>query len=169
MHRGLADDAVVVNVQGDEPLIDPALVRDVAAELLAHPVAGMATAAHPIADRATFVNPNVVKVVLDASGCALYFSRAPIPFPRDAERAGATDIPPGLLVLRHVGLYAYRAGFLKAYSRMTPCALEEFEALEQLRALWHGHRIAVKVVDHAPPPGVDTAEDLAVVRVSFGS
>ncbi len=165
--EGLADDAIVVNVQGDEPLIEPALIQRVAAELAHHPVAAMATAAHPITDRATFLNPNVVKVVLDEAGCAMYFSRAPIPFPRDAERAGAPQLPAALPGLRHVGLYAYRAGFLAAFPRLAPCPLEAFEALEQLRALWHGHRIAVAIVDHAPAPGVDTAEDLAVVRSLF--
>ena len=165
--EGYGDDTIVVNVQGDEPLIDPALIRAVAAQLLHHPVAAMATAAHPITARETFLNPNVVKVVLDEAGCAMYFSRAPIPFPRDAERVGRDEMPLGLPALRHVGLYAYRAGFLKAYPRLAPCPLEAFEALEQLRALWHGHRIAVAVVDHPPASGVDTAEDLAVVRSVF--
>lgn len=163
--EGLADDAIVVNVQGDEPLIDPALIRGVAYQLAHHPAAAMATAAQAITDRETFLDPNVVKVVLDASGCALYFSRAPIPFPRDAERAGATGLPTGMPALRHVGLYAYRAGFLRAYPHMPACPLEQFEALEQLRALWHGHRIAVSLLDHAPAPGVDTEEDLARVRL----
>jgi 3-deoxy-manno-octulosonate cytidylyltransferase (CMP-KDO synthetase) len=165
--EGYDDDTIVVNVQGDEPNIEPALIRDVATQLAHHPVAAMATAAHPIADRETFFNPNVVKVVLDETGCAMYFSRAPIPYPRDAELAHASALPPGMLALRHVGLYAYRAGFLKAYPQLAPCPPEVFEALEQLRALWHGHRIAVAVVPHSPAPGVDTAEDLAVVRSFF--
>jgi 3-deoxy-manno-octulosonate cytidylyltransferase (CMP-KDO synthetase) len=165
--EGYADDTIVVNVQGDEPNIEPALIRDVATQLAHHPVAAMATAAHPITDRETFFNPNVVKVVLDETGCAMYFSRAPIPFPRDAELARAAALPTGLPALRHVGLYAYRAGFLKAYPQLGACPFEACEALEQLRALWHGHRIAVAVVDHAPAPGVDSAEDVAVARLSF--
>jgi 3-deoxy-manno-octulosonate cytidylyltransferase (CMP-KDO synthetase) len=165
--EGLADDIIVVNVQGDEPLIEPALIRGVAAQLADDPVAAMATAAHPIADRETFLNPNVVKVVLDAVGCAMYFSRAPIPFPREVGLAGASTLPSGLPALRHVGLYAYRVGFLKIYPGLAACPLEAFEALEQLRALWHGHRIAVAISDHAPAPGVDTAEDLARVRSLF--
>jgi 3-deoxy-manno-octulosonate cytidylyltransferase (CMP-KDO synthetase) len=165
--EGYADDTIVVNVQGDEPNIEPALIREVATQLAHHPVAAMATAAHPITDRETFFNPNVVKVVLDETRCAMYFSRAPIPFPRDAELARASTLPTGLPALRHVGLYAYRAGFLKAYPQLAACPLEACEALEQLRALWHGHRIAVAVVDHAPAPGVDSAEDVAVARLSF--
>jgi 3-deoxy-manno-octulosonate cytidylyltransferase (CMP-KDO synthetase) len=167
IREGLAEDAIVVNVQGDEPLLEPALIRGVAAHLAHHPVAAMATAAHAITDRETFLNPNVVKVVLDEAGCAMYFSRAPIPFPRDASQTGAQQLPAGLPALRHVGLYAYRVGFLKAYPHLVACPLEQFEALEQLRALWHGHRIAVAIVDHPPAPGVDTAEDLAVVRSFF--
>ena len=165
--EGYADDAIVVNVQGDEPHIEPALIRDVATQLAHHPVAAMATAAHPITDRDTLVNPNVVKVVLDKTGCAMYFSRDPIPFPRDAELARATALPAGLPALRHIGLYAYRAGFLKAYPHLAACPLEACEALEQLRALWHGHRIAVAVVHYTPAPGVDTAEDLAVAGFSL--
>jgi 3-deoxy-manno-octulosonate cytidylyltransferase (CMP-KDO synthetase) len=165
--EGYNDDTIVVNVQGDEPKIEPALIRDVATQLAHHPLAAMATAAHPITDRETFVNPNVVKVVLDETGCAMYFSRAPIPFPRDAELAGASALPEGMLALRHIGLYAYRAGFLKAYPHLPPCPLEAFEALEQLRALWHGHRIAVAVVHYTPAPGVDTAGDLTVAGFSL--
>jgi 3-deoxy-manno-octulosonate cytidylyltransferase (CMP-KDO synthetase) len=166
--EGFADDTIVVNVQGDEPLIDPGLIRGVASQLAHHQAAAMATAAHPITDRETFVNPNVVKVVLDGEGFALYFSRAPIPFPRDADLSRARELPYGLPALRHIGLYAYRVGFLKDYARLAPCPLEAFEALEQLRALWHGHRIAVAVVHHyAPAPGVDSAGDLAVVRSFF--
>lgn len=165
--EGYADDTIVVNVQGDEPNIQSTLIRNVAAELARHPVAAMATAAHHITDRETFFNPNVVKVVRDDTGCAMYFSRAPIPFPRDAELRGATTLPAGMLALRHIGIYAYRVGFLKAYPHLAPCPLEAFEALEQLRALWHGHRIAVAVVDQAPGPGVDSAGDVAVARLSF--
>jgi 3-deoxy-manno-octulosonate cytidylyltransferase (CMP-KDO synthetase) len=127
----------------------------------------IATAAVPIADAAELLNPNAVKVVCDHSGYALYFSRAPIPCARDAFAAGlapGAPLPAGLPAFRHLGIYAYRAGFLRAYSRLAPVPLERFEALEQLRALWHGHRIAVDVVAPAPPPGVDTPEDLAHVR-----
>lgn len=169
VREGYGDDTIVVNVQGDEPLIEAALIRRVAGELAHHPVAAMATAAHSIADRDMLWNPNVVKVVLDEAGCALYFSRAPIPFPRDSELARAAALPQHLPALRHVGLYAYRTGFLKAYPRLAPCPLEAFEALEQLRALWHGHRIAVAVIDHAPAPGVDTEADLIHVRSLFAS
>ena len=167
VEAGMPDDAIVVNVQGDEPLIDPALIGEIANRLALHPVAAMATAAHPITDRETFLNPNVVKVVLDGSGCALYFSRAPIPYPRDAEQAGTKEMPAGLPALRHVGLYAYRVGFLKTYPGLAPSPLEAFEALEQLRALWHGHRIAVAIALHQPAPGVDSAEDVARVQSFF--
>jgi 3-deoxy-manno-octulosonate cytidylyltransferase (CMP-KDO synthetase) len=161
---GLAPDAIVVNVQGDEPLIDPALVRRVAELLAAHPGASIATAAHPIADAATFFDPNVVKVVLDAGGFAHYFSRAPIPYARDAFAAGRDRLPAGMPALRHIGIYAYRVGFLQQYASLAPTALERLEALEQLRALGHGHRIAVAPWDGPMEPGVDTAEDLQRVR-----
>lgn len=154
----LDDDAIVVNVQGDEPLIDPALVARCAATLAAHPDCAMATACHAIATREDFANPNVVKVVVDGAGRALYFSRAPIPMTRDAVD-GAT--PSGM---RHIGLYAYRAGFLRTFTTLPVAPLEAAEALEQLRALWHGYRIAVFVTDEAPAAGVDTPEDLARVR-----
>jgi 3-deoxy-manno-octulosonate cytidylyltransferase (CMP-KDO synthetase) len=160
---GLDGDDVVVNVQGDEPLIDPALVRRVAALLDERPDCVMSTAAHPIADEAEFANPNVVKVVLDAAGRALYFTRAPVPFWRDGPR-GALPTP---APLRHMGLYGYRAGFLRRFPRLEPAPLERLEALEQLRVLWHGERIAVHVSDLAPGPGVDTPEDLARVRALF--
>ena len=156
------DDAVrVVNVQGDEPLIDPALVNEVAALLDG---ADMATLGHAIVDPAEFANPNVVKLVRDAQGHALYFSRAPIPWPRDAMMRGAA-VAPG--ALRHIGLYAYRAGFLRGYARLAPSPLESVEMLEQLRVLWHGHRIAVGLAANAPAPGVDTPEDLERVRALF--
>jgi 3-deoxy-manno-octulosonate cytidylyltransferase (CMP-KDO synthetase) len=151
---GLADDAIVVNVQGDEPLVPPALIGKVGAALAAHAEASVATACHPIHDAAEFANPNVVKVVLDARGDALYFSRAGIPHPRDG---GA---PRGY---RHVGLYAYRAAFLRRYADLAPAPLEAIEQLEQLRVLWHGHRIAVVVEPGAIPPGVDTPADLQAV------
>lgn len=159
----LDDDAIVVNVQGDEPLIDPALIHAVARELQLHPEAVMATACHAIHDYATLTNPNVVKVVMDALGYALYFSRAPIPWPRDAFAAGQS-LPEGLPVFRHIGLYAYRAGFLRQYAGLTPAPVERFESLEQLRVLWHGHKISVTVSEQPAAPGVDTAEDLAMVR-----
>jgi len=151
---GLADAAIVVNVQGDEPLVPPALIARVAAALAADAGASVATACHPIHDAAEFANPNVVKVVLDAKGRALYFSRAGIPYPRDG---GA---PAGY---RHVGLYAYRMAFLRRYAGLAPAPLERAEQLEQLRVLWHGERIAVVVEDSAIPPGVDTPADLEAV------
>lgn len=162
--NGWGDDTIVVNVQGDEPLIAPELVRDVAQTLHAHPDAAIATACHAIHDRAAMFNPNVVKVVLDHGGYALYFSRAPIPYARDAFAAAPDSFPAALPVFRHVGIYAYRASFLKVYDGLQPAAIEQFEALEQLRALWHGYRICVSVTALEPPAGVDTAEDLERVR-----
>lgn len=165
---GLADDAIVVNVQGDEPLIPPQLIARVAKELAQQKHAVMATACHTLHDFADMLNPNVVKVVLDADSLALYFSRAPIPYPRDALMQHDVDVfPSGLPAYRHIGIYAYRVGFLKIYSDLSPPALEKFESLEQLRVLWHGYKIAVSVVADAPPAGVDTAEDLARVRKIF--
>jgi 3-deoxy-manno-octulosonate cytidylyltransferase (CMP-KDO synthetase) len=162
---GLAADALVVNVQGDEPLIEPGLVRAVALLLDGTPEASMATACHPISDPAEFFNPNVVKVVLDAQGFARYFSRAPVPYARDAFAAGPPAcLPHGLPAYRHIGIYAFRHEFLQAYARLDVAPLEQFEALEQLRALWHGFAIAVSVRPDAPQPGVDTAEDLEQVR-----
>lgn len=160
----LPDDTIVVNVQGDEPFIDPQLIREVAQHLERNPRADMATACHAIEDRDTFTNPNVVKVVLDRQGLALYFSRAPVPYPRDAFAKAEPVLPAGLPAYRHIGIYAYRAGFLRAYARMAAVPLESFEALEQLRALWHGHRIAVCVTRHAPSAGIDTREDLERAR-----
>lgn len=163
----LPDDHRVVNVQGDEPLIDPALIDAVANLLARHPEAAMSTAAHPITEEADFRNPNVVKVVTDARGLALYFSRAPIPWWRDGATAEGARLPPAPQALRHVGLYGYRAGFLRSFPLLPPAPHETCESLEQLRALWHGHRIAVHVTDRAPGPGVDTPEDLARVRALF--
>ncbi|MBG9387079.1 3-deoxy-manno-octulosonate cytidylyltransferase [Caenimonas aquaedulcis] len=160
---GLDGDDAVVNVQGDEPLIEPALIDAVAALLVSRPEAAMSTAAHAIADKAEFRNPNVVKAVLDANGMALYFSRAPIPWWRDGS-PGQASITAALPPLRHVGLYAYRARFLRLFPRLAPAPVEQVEALEQLRALWHGHRIAVHVTDTAPGIGVDTPQDLERVR-----
>jgi 3-deoxy-manno-octulosonate cytidylyltransferase (CMP-KDO synthetase) len=148
---GLEDQAVVVNVQGDEPLIAPALIAQVAGSI---GEASVATACHAIHDETSLGNPNVVKVVLDARGYALYFSRAQIPYPREA----------GGRWYRHAGIYGYRAGFLKEYARLPACPLEKTEALEQLRVLWHGHRIAVAVSEAEIPPGVDTPRDLEAVR-----
>ncbi len=157
----LGDDDVVVNVQGDEPLIEPELIRQVAALLQTFkantPPALMGTAAHAIDSVADLQNPNIVKVVLDASSHALYFSRSLIPFNRD----GRADLPP---VLRHVGIYSYRAGFLRAFPQLPQAPIELSESLEQLRALWHGYRIAVHVSPAAPAPGVDTPQDLERVR-----
>jgi 3-deoxy-manno-octulosonate cytidylyltransferase (CMP-KDO synthetase) len=161
---GLADTAIVVNVQGDEPLIEPALVAETASELDRRGDCVMSTAAHAITDAAEFANPNIVKVVLDASGRALYFSRASIPHWRDAPGRGAVPSP---APLRHIGIYGYRAGFLRSYPALPMSPLEKTEALEQLRVLWHGERIAVHVWPRSPGIGVDTPEDLERVRRSF--
>jgi 3-deoxy-manno-octulosonate cytidylyltransferase (CMP-KDO synthetase) len=159
---GLRDTDIVVNVQGDEPLIDPGLVNDVARLLEQQPQASMSTAAHAIDNWHDFTNPNVVKVVLDAHNLALYFSRAPIPYWRDQPGTLPSPAP-----LRHIGIYGYRVSFLRQFPRLAPAPLEVLEALEQLRALWHGHRIAVHVTEHAPGAGVDTPEDLERVRRLF--
>ncbi len=164
---GWSDDTVVVNVQGDEPLIPPQLISDAAAALEADAGAAIATACHPLESAAEFFNPNVVKLVMGADGRALYFSRAPIPWARDAFAVGRDALPAGLPAYRHIGLYAYRAGFLKRYSSLAPSPLEHWEALEQLRAMAHGFPIRVMVLDHAPPAGVDTADDLERVRRAF--
>ncbi|NOT17257.1 MAG: 3-deoxy-manno-octulosonate cytidylyltransferase [Sulfuriferula sp.] len=166
MQLGLTDDAIVVNVQGDEPLIAPALIHNVAADLAAHPESVMSTVCHPIHTRTDMLNPNIVKVVIDNAGHALYFSRAPIPYPRDAFAAN-TELPDNLPVYRHIGLYAYRVGFLKQYAALSPAPIEQFESLEQLRVLWHGHKISVSISPHPAAPGVDTAADLARVRELF--
>ena len=161
----LADDAVIVNVQGDEPLIDPALIAATAA-LISKNVP-MATAAHAIDDAAEAFNPNVVKVVLDRHGRALYFSRATIPWHRDGFAQTKTSLPAGYAPLRHIGLYAYRNAFLQAYPKLSPAPLEQIEALEQLRVLWHGFPIAVHITADIPAAGVDTQEDLLRVRSHF--
>lgn len=155
---------IVVNVQGDEPLIAPALIRRVAENLAAHRDAAIATAACRIRDARDMANPHVVKVVLDDRGYALYFSRAPIPYARDAFARGIRALPAGLPALRHLGIYAYRCSFLRAYSRLKPAAIERAEALEQLRALAHGYRISVAITAAAPHPGVDTPADLRRLR-----
>ena len=169
MRRGLSARSIVVNVQGDEPLIAPSLIARVAANLAAQRVAQIATACHSIRDAAEYTNPNVVKVVLDDSGLALYFSRAPIPYARDAYAGGIKTVPNGLPAYRHLGIYAYRAAFLHDFKRMKPAAIERFEALEQLRALAHGYRISVAITRAAPQPGVDTPEDLERVRQALAS
>jgi len=161
---GLAKEDVVVNVQGDEPLIHPDLINDVARVLTERPEASMSTAAHAIGSVEEFTNPNVVKVVMDARQMALYFSRATIPWWRDGQTAAGFKTLPKPAPLRHIGIYAYRAGFLALFPQLSPAPIETMESLEQLRALWHGHRIAVHVTAEAPGPGVDTPEDLARVR-----
>ncbi|MEK7231497.1 MAG: 3-deoxy-manno-octulosonate cytidylyltransferase [Pseudomonadota bacterium] len=162
--RRFPGDCIVVNVQGDEPLIEPELIRGVAQQLATHSDAAIATAACPLTDAAQLVNPNIVKVVIDCNGHALYFSRAPIPFARDAFCGGITRIPAGFPAYRHIGVYAYRAAFLADYAQLAPAPIEQFEALEQLRALWHGYRISVAIAAAAPHAGVDTAEDLERVK-----
>ncbi|MBL8346069.1 MAG: 3-deoxy-manno-octulosonate cytidylyltransferase [Rubrivivax sp.] len=166
---GLDGDDVVVNVQGDEPLIDPDLVRDTARLVAARSDCVMSTAAHAITDAEELRNPNVVKVVLDRHGLALYFSRAPIPWWRDGSASGHAQPAPEVPPLRHIGIYGYRAGYLRGFPRLEAAPVERTEALEQLRVLWHGHRIAVHVADVAPGPGVDTPADLARVRALFAS
>jgi 3-deoxy-manno-octulosonate cytidylyltransferase (CMP-KDO synthetase) len=162
------DDAdIVVNVQGDEPLLEPSLIEAVAGALRGDPDAAMATAAYPLTTADDFFNTNVVKVVCDSRGRALYFSRAPIPWDRD-RFAGRRDVlPADLPAQRHIGLYAYRVSFLRRFGQLAVSPLERCESLEQLRALWHGYPIQVVSVDHAPAPGVDTPEDLERVRRLF--
>ncbi|MGE5339037.1 MAG: 3-deoxy-manno-octulosonate cytidylyltransferase, partial [Gemmatimonadota bacterium] len=166
---GLPDDSIVVNVQGDEPLIPPGVIDDVAQLLLERPECAMATAAHAMTDAVEFFSANVVKVVTDAAGRALLFSRAPIPWSRDAFVHGRDRLPADLPTLRHIGLYAYRAGFLRSYPGLPVAPIEMHESLEQLRALWHGHGIAVLTLSSPLPPGVDTAEDLEQVRAIFAA
>ncbi|MGQ5522305.1 3-deoxy-manno-octulosonate cytidylyltransferase [Chitinimonas sp. PSY-7] len=160
----LPDETAVVNVQGDEPLIDPTLIDAVANMLRGDDTLPMTTACHAIGSAEDMFNPNVVKVALDRNDRALYFSRAPIPYARDAFMQTREVLPADLPVFRHIGIYGYRAGFLRQYRNLAPCALEQFEALEQLRVLWHGHTIGVAVMDHAPEAGVDTPADLERVR-----
>ncbi|RCX07300.1 3-deoxy-manno-octulosonate cytidylyltransferase [Extensimonas vulgaris] len=180
---GLDGEHIVVNVQGDEPLIPPALIDAVAALLAARPEASMGTAAHALTSLDDYLSPHVVKVVLDARGLAHYFSRAPIPYARDHAGtawwqatssatadadAAAHALPAGFAPLRHIGIYSYRAGFLRQFPTLAPAPTEQVEALEQLRALWHGHRIAVHLSADAPAAGVDTPADLARVRALLG-
>ena len=172
------DDTIVVNVQGDEPLMPPKLIRAVALYLHTHPQCAIATACHAIHDEQTMRNPNVVKVVMDKQGNALYFSRAPIPYPRDlfpspasggakARKSEEGMLPAGLPVMRHIGIYAYRASFLREFGLLEPAPIEKTEVLEQLRALWHGYKIGVTISAEAPPSGVDTEQDLHAARKLF--
>ena len=163
---GLKPHDVVVNVQGDEPLINPELINQVAELLVQRPSASMSTAAHEIHELAEFTNPNVVKVVIDQSQLALYFSRAPIPWWRDGFANGIQTLPQPA-PLRHIGIYAYRVGFLQSFPTLQAAPIETGEALEQLRALWHGHKIAVHITPDVPGPGVDTPEDLERVRTLY--
>ena len=165
---GMDGDDVVVNLQGDEPLIAPALVRACADLLVQRSDCVMSTAAHALDRVDDYTNPNVVKVVLDAAGRALYFSRAPLPWWRDDHALGVTALPQPA-PLRHIGLYAYRAGFLRGFAALPPSPLEQIESLEQLRVLWHGLRIAVHVSSEPPGPGVDTPQDLERVRALWTS
>lgn len=163
---GLKPHDVVVNVQGDEPLINPELINQVAELLVQRPSASMSTAAHEIHELAEFTNPNVVKVVIDQTQLALYFSRAPIPWWRDGFAKGIQTLPQPA-PLRHIGIYAYRVGFLQSFPTLQAAPIETGEALEQLRALWHGHKIAVHITPDVPGPGVDTPEDLERVRALY--
>lgn len=160
---------IVVNVQGDEPLIPPALIDQVAASLAARPEVAVATLAEPLEDAAALFNPNVVKVVTDCCGRALTFSRAPLPWARDAFAHTWDRLPEGIPYRRHIGLYAYRAGFLDDFVRWGPCWLEQAECLEQLRALWHGQRIHVEDALETLSPGIDTPADLERVRCLLGA
>ncbi|MBI4937751.1 MAG: 3-deoxy-manno-octulosonate cytidylyltransferase [Nitrosomonadales bacterium] len=164
--RGWPDDTIVVNVQGDEPLMPPALIRAVAQHQHDPPECALATACHPIRDAVALRNPNIVKAALDKHGNALYFSRAPIPWPRDAFAQGSA-LPENFTALRHIGIYAYRAGFLRTFRQLAPAPIEQIEALEQLRALWHGYKIGVSITQEAPHAGVDTEQDLHTARKLF--
>jgi 3-deoxy-manno-octulosonate cytidylyltransferase (CMP-KDO synthetase) len=166
--RGWDPDTIVVNLQGDEPCMPPGLIDQVAAGLAGHVGVGVATLAYPIKDAETLFDPHVVKVVVDAQGMALYFSRAPIPWHRDAFQMGRAKLPAGVRFLRHIGLYAYRAGFLARYIAWPPAPIEVTESLEQLRILWHGEGIHVAIAAREPGPGVDTAEDLHRVAELIG-
>ena len=159
-----ADDTIVVNVQGDEPLMPPALIDQVARDLANNPDAAIATIATPLVAAGEFFDTNVVKVVTDKAGFALYFSRAPIPWDRDLLHDDVKALPIGIVPLRHIGIYAYRAAYLRRYAQMRTCPLEQAEQLEQLRALWYGERIHVAQASQRPGPGVDTEEDLHIVE-----
>lgn len=162
------DETIIVNVQGDEPFIPPQLISDVAQHLHDHPKCHMSTACHAIHDMESLCNPNIVKVILDKQGDAWYFSRAPIPYARDAFAQNLLT-PQNFSALRHIGIYAYRAGFLRAFHQLAPAAIEQTESLEQLRVLWHGYKIGVFVSPHAAPGGVDTEQDLIAARKQFES
>jgi 3-deoxy-manno-octulosonate cytidylyltransferase (CMP-KDO synthetase) len=158
--RGWSDDSILVNLQGDEPCMPPVLIDQVARDLAGHASVGMATLAYPIRDTETLFDPHVVKVVTDAEGYALYFSRAPIPWHRDEFLGGRKPLPQGVPCLRHIGLYAYRAGFLERFVRWQPAPLEIAESLEQLRVLWHGEAIHLTQAAEKPGPGVDIPSDV---------
>lgn len=153
-------DEIIVNLQGDEPLMEPELIRQVGQDLFNSTEAQITTICAPIQTTAELFDPHVVKVVLDSSGNAMYFTRAPVPWDRDAFAVTTEELPEKSCHYRHIGLYAYRAAFLLHYAELEPCYLEKTESLEQLRAMWHGARIHVSVTDHLPPPGVDTPRDL---------
>jgi 3-deoxy-manno-octulosonate cytidylyltransferase (CMP-KDO synthetase) len=164
----LADDEIIVNVQGDEPLIEPELINQLA-NFIAVKNTPIATVAHSIHSHEDIFNPNVVKTVLDNDDTALYFSRAPIPYYRDGYNKSDIQINDKLNTLRHIGIYAYKVSFLNIYATLEPCLLEQVEALEQLRAMYYGHKIAVMQTNNAPAAGVDTAEDLEKVRKIIAS
>jgi len=166
---GLAQDTIVVNVQGDEPLIPPSVIGQVACTLAADPRCDIATCAHDLTDAAEFFDPNVVKLLTDVRGRALMFSRAPLPWSREAFARDRSRLPPGLPAMRHVGLYAYRVSYLLRYPTLARPAIEEHESLEQLRALYHGSAIAVLRLASALPPGVDTEADLARARQALAA
>jgi len=169
LKRDWPEQTVVVNVQGDEPRIAPGLIREVAVLLGQNADASMSTACHALERPSDLFDANVVKVVLGARGEALYFSRATIPWAREAFAVDHSRIPPGLPIYRHIGIYAYRCAFLRRYCALEAPAIERFEALEQLRALWHGYRVIVAVTAQVPEAGVDTPEDLETVRRLFAS
>lgn len=162
--RGWSDEDIIVNLQGDEPLMPPALIRQVAVSLDTHPAAGISTVCTRIQTAQQIFDPHVVKVVRDEQGYALYFSRAPIPYHRDEFSRNRDKIPVGADYFRHIGLYAYRASVLRRYPQLPACMLEQIESLEQLRALWNRIRIQVHETAEAPPVGVDTEQDLARVE-----
>lgn len=166
---GLPDDAIVVNVQGDEPLIPPALIEQVAANLAAHPEAGIATLSERLDDLAGVMNPNIVKVVSDCNGLAMYFSRAPIAWSRDTFGGEPENLPKSFVYQRHIGIYAYRVALLHRFVEWGEADLERTECLEQLRAMWNGARIHVDEARESMPGGVDTQEDLERLRALLSS
>ena len=161
---GWDKETLVVNVQGDEPLMPPGLIDQVASDLAENPQASIATVATPVVASGEFFDPNVVKVVTDKAGFALYFSRAPIPWDRDLLMDNVKALPIGIVPMRHIGIYAYRVGYLNRYAEMRPCPLEQAEQLEQLRAIWYGERIHVAEAGQRPGPGVDTEDDLLIAE-----